>query len=436
MELCNGIGCISTEPIKIRTLDPPPNPWRGTLPSFEFINSSFIRIDWTDYSPMNKTNASEEDLAATTQNLERFRNVTYRLERADISFAYPPTPLEVGIRFHGFNYFKFTADKYFPEGYPYFGLKYSYKSRSDSALVYYAGSSFAQSELTLVQMLKGRPWFVSNTQSSKADSCSGYLSLNDSTAQIQSDANKWHTLRAARLNNFLYMRVDNRSSQTSLAACSSNQVITDVSSIYFGGLPPNYLNNRESSQGSGKGTDGNYRAVQSNNFQGCLKNASTLLEIDNVNYLTSNATFVNKQTADFDFDRDAESSAGEPVKSNTIHGCPLDLESEASMIYLMGFGYFFVNARQTMPIEFQTNKFLIIDFNFRTEFSQGLLLFNYDIDNDQFMFIRLLDRNVLEVSDILFNIKFSMAKRTHFFMIVLFHLVDFLISYATNSNSK
>ncbi len=329
------------------------------------------------------------------QNQERFRNVIYRLERAEISFAYPPTPVEIGIRFHGFNYFKFSADKYFPEGYPYFGIKYSYKTKSDSSLVYYAGSSFAQSELTLVQLLKGKPWFVSNTQSSKADICSGYLSTNDSASQIQADANKWHTLKAVRLNNFLYLRMDNRSAQTNLSTCSSNQVITDVSSIYFGGLPPNYLNNRDT-QGKDSSAN-NYRLVQTNNFQGCLKNLSTLLEIDDINFLTSNSTSVNKQVVDFDFDRDAESSAGEPVRSNTIHGCPLDLDSEPSMLYLMGFGYFFINARQTMPIEFQTNRFLIIDFNFRTEFSQGLLLFNYDIDNDQFMFIRLFEGNIIEV---------------------------------------
>ena len=51
-----------------------------------------------------------------------------------------------------------------------------------------------------------------------------------------------------------------------------------------------------------------------------------------------------------------------------------------------------------MPLQFQTNSFLIIDFNFRTEFSQGLLFFNYDLDNDQFIFVRLLDMNILQVN--------------------------------------
>jgi hypothetical protein len=179
IEMCNGIGCIATNLLKVTTLDPPPNKWLGIVPKYTILNGTMIQFEWSDYLPFNKTSFSSSSQPG--KSISSFQNVTYRLERAEIAFAYPPTPLEYGIRFHGYNYFKFSSNSnYFPDGYPYFGLKYLFKSKVDSALIYFAGSSFAsQSELTLSQLVNGKSWFVTNTKSSGSDSCSGYLTTNE-----------------------------------------------------------------------------------------------------------------------------------------------------------------------------------------------------------------------------------------------------------------
>jgi hypothetical protein len=173
-----------------------------------------------------------------------------------------------------------------------------------------------------------------------------------------------------------------------------------VSGVFFGGLPVNFLA-VSSSQGSNTNQN-DFRLIQNRNFQGCLKNISTILEIvDSTNFLnSSNSDASMSKKIDFDFLNNAEYSPGESKSSNTILGCPLDLELSAnettSMLYMMGLGYFYINLRQTLPVAFQTNQFIILDFSFRTEFSQGLLFFNYDIDNDQFMYVRLLSEDRME----------------------------------------
>jgi hypothetical protein len=127
------------------TVDPLPNSWDNIVPTLQVINSSVVKLDWSNYVPLNNTPTNQVN------------NITYRLERAEISFAYPPTALESGVRFHGFNYFAFKpGSQFYPEGYPYFGLKYFFRTKSSSSLVYFAASSFAQNELTLSQLLRGK----------------------------------------------------------------------------------------------------------------------------------------------------------------------------------------------------------------------------------------------------------------------------------------
>ena len=105
---CNGLACITTDtPIIITTLAPLPVDWNVSF-AFETTPSGSFRFSWYNYSPN-----PENDFSNTTAEGAR---TYYRLERADVSFAYPPTPLETGIRFHGHNYLNFPVSKYFPEG--------------------------------------------------------------------------------------------------------------------------------------------------------------------------------------------------------------------------------------------------------------------------------------------------------------------------------
>lgn len=81
IELCNSVGCIADNKlIKIKTTNPPPSEWKNIVPSFRIINSTTLYLDWSTYPT---------------------GNFTFRLERTNASFSYPPSPLEQGIRFHG-----------------------------------------------------------------------------------------------------------------------------------------------------------------------------------------------------------------------------------------------------------------------------------------------------------------------------------------------
>lgn len=359
IELCNQVGCLSTSVIQVTTSDPPPAPWLQQDLKYELINSTRINFDWSGYNPFKSGNQNQ--------------NLKFRLERAKISFAYPPTPLEQGIRFHGFNYFKFSPDKYFPQGYPYFGLKYSFKTSKDSSLIYFAASSYAQSELTLSQLQNNQPWFISNTQASSNDACSIYLYNKQETMRKQ----EWNSFRVFRLNNYAYLRFENKTAEINSSICS-NQVITDVTGVYIGGVPDNFLSRDESSLN-----------IQRNKFTGCIKNISALVQFDSVKFPPSSMV-------DFNFS-DAEQAPGESLNSNTIYGCPINLDTQSRPVHLLGFGYLFANLKQTMPISLQTNKLITVEFDFRTEWSNGFLYFNYDLDNEQFVIVRILNSTQIEV---------------------------------------
>lgn len=228
IEVCNTVGCKATDQeIRILTLDAIPIGWTNIVPKFEVINSTAIRFDWSDY--------------VLAQEKQKNLSLTFRLERSNISFSYPPVPLESGVRFHGQNYFRFPAEDYFPEGYPYFGLKLRFRSRYESANFYYATSSFAQSEFVTLQFYQSKPWLVTNTQSNSPD-CSIYLTPDN---DVSYSDDKWHDLEALRLNNYAQIRIDDNPALKNSTKCTSNQVITDVQSVYIGGLPIELMNAKQ-----------------------------------------------------------------------------------------------------------------------------------------------------------------------------------------------
>ncbi len=214
IEMCNSIGCFSTEKFSVITMDPSPNPWL-TNPTFTFLNSSYIYFDWKEYIPFSGNN-----------NPNSRGRVNFRLERSEISFSYPPSPLETGIRFHGFNYFKFSSDNFFPEGYPYFGFKYSFRTSKESSLSYFAASAYDQTEFTALQMIDGKSEFLSITQSNEEE-CS--LFLNSKKNRLND--NIWHTLKTFRIKNFGLISVENETGSVNLTTCTNNNVITDVTGV-------------------------------------------------------------------------------------------------------------------------------------------------------------------------------------------------------------
>ena len=168
-------------------------------------------------------------------------------------------------------------------------------------------------------------------------------------------------------------------------------MLTDLTGIFLGGLPDNFLSRDEVQY-----ADLNFKRIQRNKFVGCLKNLSTVLEIEDVPL--TNTSFPRVSSIDFDFMHDAQLAPGEPIGSNFIEGCPINLENTNNTVHFLGFGFLFVNMRQTIPVLYQTNKYFKVNVDLRTEWSEGILFLNYDIDNNQLLLIRFLNNDYLEVS--------------------------------------
>lgn len=239
VELCNNAGCFKTNVFSVKTLDPPPNKWSLNDLTYSQVGSA-IKFDWSKYRPYNSTN---------------WTSIKYVLERAKISFANPPPLLEQGYRLHGLNYFKFNADKYYPQGFPFFGLKYQFKTKKDG-LIYLASSGFAQSEFSAVQVNLGDNSFVSDTHA-LLDTCSIHL-LGDA------DYNKWNSAKVFRLNSYAFMRSNGKFVQTNSTRCNK-QIITDVVNVYIGGLPDGFLSRDYIQQ-----QDQKSKKIQSNRLIGNL----------------------------------------------------------------------------------------------------------------------------------------------------------------------
>lgn len=385
IELCNGIGCASSEIIKVTTIDPLPNPWGNVNPTFKFVNSSLIQFDWQNYVPFRNFENDNSNKSSSARG-----RINFRLERSEISFAFPPTPLENGIRFHGLNYFKFAPDKFFPEGYPYFGLKYSFRSKKPTSLTYFATSAYDQTELKAVQMVNGQPEFLSVTQASD-EACSIYLNTKNKQLLNQ---NRWHTLKVFRIKNFAYLSIENETQSLNLTSCTNNNVITDVNGVYLGGVPRFFVTRNEISF-----SNRFVRSIVPDNFVGCMKNVSTIIDLEDVTLsnLTSTPNVIESR---FDFMNhgDYEVANGEPKGSNAVYGCPLNLDSDNDTFNILGFGFLFINLKQTFPITYQTNRFLIIDFDFRTEWNNGILFLNFDYENDQYIIVNLVEKHFIRVT--------------------------------------
>ena len=366
IELCNSVGCMwADEVVRVRTLDPSPFAWNTIVPRFSTVNSSVLKFDWTDYTSLYTT----------------YLNLTYRLERAPISFAYPPMPLETGIRFHGKNFFKFPADTYFPQGYPYFGLRIAFKTTQTESSFYYATASQVQSEFASVNLNAGKPAFITNTQST-SDECAmlvepvSYLSFSD---------NNWHTLEVFKQNNFAQLSVENATAFMNGSGCL-NQVITDVSGVYIGGFPSKLFESIQSGYALNQ-------PFQTNTLRGCLKNLSTILEIDGLVTATSRPTL---DEVAFDFE-DAEFSNGESSGSNAYMGCPIGLDTENQAVQLIGYGYLLLDITQAIPLTYQSSNYFTFMIDMRTQYSTGVLFLNYVLFSYNFMLIRLVQNNSLEI---------------------------------------
>ena len=365
ISLCNQVGCIESKNFTSVTTKIAPPGVNQSAPTFISLNSSFIRFDW--HENVNENSKDNNKLS-----------LRYRLERSSISFAYPPTLLESGVRFHGLNYFNFPAKTSFPDGYPFFGVKFSYRTSEESGLIYFAGSSEAPDEFSGIQLSNGLPSFLSNTQTD-SDKC--FVSLTTLNTTSYFNNNYWYNLKAVRIQNHIFLQSDNEKNFRNASSCT-NDVIEGVTDVYIGGIPLKFLKSDEKKFSSFN--------VKRNNFIGCLRNLTSI-----VNY-TSTGDESRYMSRNFDFNN-LTLNQGEPVRSNTWYGCPVDLDSQNNPIYFLGNGFLKIKYLDDIY-----NKIESIEFEFRTEVSEGIMFFsydrfNYDRSNYDFLLISLLNSSAVHV---------------------------------------
>lgn len=360
VSLCNIIGCIMMkDAVYITTNIAPPNK-NQPRPVFNFVNSSFINITW-------EKNSNKRSI------------LSYRLERFKVAFAYPPTYLETGIRFHGFNYYNFSPSAFYPEGYSFFGLRFTFRTNEKSMLFYFAGSSDAQDELSAIQLSDGWPLFLSDTQAD-IDSC--FVSLNASNEEVSYDDNTWRTMKVIRLENSAYMQINSDKFQQNASDCT-NGVIDGVTGVFIGGLPQRFLK-----LDAAKYAALNIPEIERGNFVGCVKNVSTIIKyVDTQDQIAS----YGFSEVDFDFSNQ-ELSPGEPVNSNTWYGCPLDLDTENGPVYFLGMGY--LNLK---TVEDSQSLFEVFEVELRTEYGEGIIYFAYDRTNGDYLVVNYYNSNKINI---------------------------------------
>ena len=134
-----------------------------------------------------------------------------------------------------------------------------------------------------------------------------------------------------------------------------------------------------------------YKTVQNRRLKGCLKNVSTIIEIEKNGEKNS---YIKEKKINF---VNAEQSEGESPGSNIYSGCPIDLETSNSAVQFLGYGYLVVDIIETLPIEYQSAEFLLIDMDLRTEYSTGILFYDFVLFNFNYVMIRLKEGNNIEI---------------------------------------
>ena len=134
-----------------------------------------------------------------------------------------------------------------------------------------------------------------------------------------------------------------------------------------------------------------YKTVQNRRLKGCLKNVSTIIEIETNGEKNS---YIKEKKINF---VNAEQSEGESPGSNIYSGCPIDLETSNSAVQFLGYGYLVVDIIETLPIEYQSAEFLLIDMDLRTEYSTGILFYDFVLFNFNYVMIRLKEGNNIEI---------------------------------------
>ncbi|ELU01149.1 hypothetical protein CAPTEDRAFT_219707 [Capitella teleta] len=176
--------------------------------------------------------------------------------------------------------------------------------------------------------------------------CSLFLTITGDEGISYTD-NKWHLVIIRRRARTGQIRVDGGYSGEKIADCATGTIIGENSGVYIGGIPDDYILQREESDSRAQVTD--------RNFMGCIKDVKILIQE------TPEEIWV---PLDWNMNTEAFGMA------NLGSGCPVDLERA---YHFLGTGY------ATYPPNYftGTNTNMAHIFDMRTEYKSGLLFFAY-----------------------------------------------------------
>ena len=151
-------------------------------------------------------------------------------------YSTPPVQVVSGVQFSGFGYYQFSGS-HIPDSAEN-SITFSFKTRYADGLLLYA-SSKGQEDLIVVELRKGKPWFVFDTESGPAA-----FTVQQQSANFND--NRWHKVHVSRDMQQGQITVDDIHKGTGSSNGDKN-VIGQIAVIFIGGLPRDYVITRADS---------------------------------------------------------------------------------------------------------------------------------------------------------------------------------------------
>ncbi|XP_028580478.2 usherin [Podarcis muralis] len=235
--LCNQVGCVSSEPGMGQTLAAAPR--QLIAPYAEGINSTVIKISWKEPKELNGPPP------------------IYQLERMDASLATSSVTVMKGIRFPGNGYYKFPSST-LPANTYFTGIKVSFRTKELDGLILFSVSPGNQEEYIVLQLQRGRPYFLFDPQGSAV------ALTPDNDGGRQYNDNSWHHIIAVRNQAMGTITVDGQFTGSS-SAVSGSTIIGENTGVFVGGLPQGFTILRKDTGAS---------KIVTRGFVGCLREVS------------------------------------------------------------------------------------------------------------------------------------------------------------------
>ncbi|KAM8945416.1 usherin [Pelodytes ibericus] len=237
------------------------------------------------------------------------------------------------------------------------GIKLQFRTKEPNGLILCAISAGMQEEYIVLQIRKGRPYFLFDPQGSAvavSPTDDGHRTYND---------NSWHEIIARRNHAAGSISVDDQYSGSS-SATSGSTIIGENTGVFVGGFPRNF---------SMKRNDGGDMQITREHFVGCLGEIF-ILKSANPGEIWEALDWRSTEEATNVYEK--------------WEGCPDCTEDGA---HFLGFGFLELN-----PIVFPAEPDFELSFLFKTDQLKGLLLFTYNADRTEY-FIAQLNNGILNI---------------------------------------